>query len=275
MPITHKRGALSNEDQDYIRKNVHRMSLGAIATKLNRTVDTIEKYCAKYNLTHIEMEEESYEDTVLRRKLETRAYWPQIFQQFTDDEREYFCVTWISMMKQFNEDIKYSEELQVKQWITLDIMCNRILKDRKSAVEQLDRLQRAVDLEYDKDIDERNGALVQGLETEMAMIRNSMGQFTREHGVLLDKIKDIQRDLRAARSDRIKRVEDSNTSFAGFLVALEDEEFRAKVGENMGIMKLAKDAAKKEFGQYYKFGDGQIDRPLLTHETIEYGEDNE
>jgi hypothetical protein len=91
----------------------------------------------------------------------------------------------------------------------------------------------------------------------------------------LDKIERIQRDLKAARSDRVKKIEDSKTSFTGFIRALEDEGLRQRIGEDVEVNKLAKNKAIQRLAQYHKYEDGQVDQPFLTPETIKEEEDND
>ena len=107
-----KRGKLSTEEENQIKQSVSAgLKLEDIALNLNRTLDTIERYCKRKKLTYREMSEEVYDNTILKSKLEERAYWPQVQQQFSEEELEYFVETWIEMIKQFREDILYAEEL--------------------------------------------------------------------------------------------------------------------------------------------------------------------
>lgn len=267
--MTRKRGKLSTEEEKFIRDNADSLSLHDIAIQLNRTETTISEYCNKHRLTHAGMSEERYDDTILKQRLEERPYWAEVTSQFTDHELEYFCETWIRMIKQFREDILYSEELQVKQWITLEIMSNSVMKERKRAKEQVDRLQELLDVEYNLPVEQRDGERIAGLETELSMVRNSLGSYTTEHSKILDRIKDIQKELKAARADRVKKVEDSKSSWAGLMKALEDEVIRERLGNDIEVMRMAKDQAKVSFAKFHKYEDGQIDQPFLTPETVE------
>lgn len=265
--MARKRGKLSTEEEQFIRENADTLSIEQIAVQLNRTERTVTEYCNKNRLTYKGMSEEKFDDTVLRQKLMERPYWATVQDQFSDTELEYFCVTWVRIVKQFREDILYTEELQAKQWITLEILLNRVMKERKRAIEQIDRLQDMLDREYDQDEDIRDNARIAALETELSMIRNSLSTYTSEHAKILDKIKDIQKEMKATRDQRVKKVEDSKSSWAGFMRALEDEDMRKLVGDDIGIMKLAKDQARTDFSEYHNYEDGQVDRPILTVAT--------
>lgn len=269
-----KRGKLATKEENFIRENAGKMSLHDIAVSLNRTEETIEKYCNDNNLTYRGMSEETYDDTLLMAKLEERPYWAEVQKQFTEDELEYFAVTWCRIMKQFREDILYTEELQAKQWITLEIMANKVMKDRKGTTEQIERIENMLHPLYEMPEELRDAVVISQLEQELGMLRNSQGSYTTEHGKILDKIERIQRDLKAARADRVKKIEDSKTSFTGFIRALEDEGLRQRIGEDVEINRMAKDKAIERLSKYHKYEDGQIDQPFLTPETI-IEEDND
>jgi len=264
-----KRGKLSLEEEAFIRESVAAgMSMEDIATQLNRTIQPVARFCADNNLTYAGMSEELFDDTILRAKLEEKPYYQEIKQQFTERELEYFIVTWVKMIKQFREDILYSEELQVKQWITLEIMGNKVMRDRKRAQEQIDRLDVMLVHEYALPEEHRDATLIANLETELAAIRNAQSSYTNEHSKILDKIERIQNQLKAARADRIKKVEDSKSSWAGLMTALENEQLRRKVGEDIVVHKLAKDAAVERLSRYHTYDNGEIDQPLLNADTL-------
>ena len=84
----------------------------------------------------------------------------------------------------------------------------------------------------------------------------------------MDKRQLVSKDLKATRDQRIKRIEDSKSSWAGFLRALEDEEERERVGDDAELMKIAKDKSREKLGTFHTFIDGSIDRPLLNADTI-------
>ena len=263
-----KRGKLSLVEAETIRENVGSKTISQIAAMINRSDEFVQKFCRENKLTYKDMSEDVYDDTVLAAKLAEKPYWFEVEQQLTDQELNYFTATWVRMMKQFKEDILYSEELQVKQWITLEIMGNRVMRERKSAIEQIDRLQKTLNDEYNKPDELREAQLIMGMETELSALRNALSTHTTEHLKILAEIQKIQTQLKAARTDRIKKVEDSKSSFAGFLRALENEEIRTKVGEDAEIMKMAKEHVKKQLSEFHKFEDGYVDQPFLTPETV-------
>lgn len=263
-----KRGKFSTEEEKVIRDNIAAgYSFDAIAKVLRRTPKTIKKYCVKHHLVHKGMEEDVYEDTLLLEKLEERPYWQEVKKQFAEVDLNYFAQTWIRMMKQFREDILYSEEMQVKQWITLDLMGNKVMKDRRATEEQISRLSELLEREYGIPIEDRDIEVIARLESEISLLRNSQSSYTTEHSKILDRIEKIQKDLKAARADRVKKIEDSKSSWSGFLKSLEEEDNRKRIGEELEINKIGKDSAIKRLSAYHKYDNGEIDQPLLTPEN--------
>jgi len=245
--------------------------LEEIATRLGngRTVEVIEKVlAANPKVAHIEISQERQDYMLFAKKLSGRKYWRDLQQQFAKDELDYFRNTWINFMMQFRDNILFGEELQLKQLIIIDIMINRCMKDRKKHITDMERLQTLLDREYLKDDKSKDAALIVQLEQQISFARNSLTSYTSEYTKLLDRQKDINKDLKATRDQRIKKIEDSKTSFSGWLKQLEDEILRERIGHDAGIKSLAKDKAKEELGNYHTFIDGKIDQPFLTPDTV-------
>lgn len=268
-----KRGKLSAEEEQYIMNNAGVKTLEEIADALNRTINPVKNFCKKNHLTYEGLSEDEYDDALLTSRLKTKPYWNEVSQQFTDEELAYFVSSWILLMKQFKEDVLYTEELQIKQWITLEIMGNRVMKERRSAHQGIERLETRINDQYQLEPEDRNQEQLMHWETEISMLRNSLSAYTTEHTKILDKVKDITKELKGARSDRIKTIEDSKSSFSGFLKALENKDIRQKVGEDIEIMRMAKDAAAERLAEYHTYSDGYVDQPLLTPETVREDEE--
>lgn len=266
--MSFKKGKLSPKEQEFIRQNVDKFSPKQLALNLNRTESIIQEFYKNESLSYIGMSQEKSEDVELEKKLKDRPYYPELEKQLSPDELRYFVATWIHLMNQFRSDVMYSEELALKQRISMEIMCDRSQQNLRKTIEQLERMEEVLKKELSKPETIRDPAKIMMLENDIAMIRNSLSTYTTEYAKIMDKIKDITKELKADRSARVKKFEDSKTSFAGFLTALEDEDIRAKVGEDIEIMRLAKDTAKDRLSQFHKFADGFVDQPLLTPETI-------
>ena len=264
-----KRGQLGLEEQEFIRDNIDSLSIEQIAEALNRTVKPVQRYVTESKIG-IKSKDEEETDKTLRRKLHAKTFWVEIEKQFdkSTGELQYFEDTWIGLVKQFREDVLPAEELQIKQFITIDILINRSMKERKRHITDTEKLQDEVDKEYRLSEDARDAAKLANLETQLSFARNSIANYTNEYTKLLNEQQKISKDLKATREQRIKRIEDGKSSWIGLIRMLEDEEIREKEGREMEIMAMAVDKNKKLLAEYHNYADDSVDSPLLTPETI-------
>jgi hypothetical protein len=267
--VPKKRGQLSLSEESYIQENVHSLSADIIADNLNRHVGPIKRYISENNLLIDPEEQLAYK--TLKDKLRSKTFWNEITRQFDTEtgELEYFENTWVSLIKQFREDVLPAEELQIKQFITIDILINRSMKERKRHIAETDKLQKLVDAEYLKPESDRDIPKLANLETQLSFARNSIANYTNEYTKLLNEQQKISKDLKATREQRIKRIEDGKSSWVGLIRMLEDEIIREKEGREMEILSMAAQKAKSTLQQYHNYADNTLDIPLLTPEFME------
>jgi hypothetical protein len=262
-----KRGQLALDEEKFIRDNIDSLSVEAIAQQLNRNTAPINRYIEENNLYALE---EKSENDLLKRKLHSKSFWYEIEKQFDEQtgELEYFENTWVGLIKQFREDVLPAEELQIKQFITIDILINRSMKERKRHIAETEKLQRLVDAEYDKPEEKRDIPRLANLETQLSFARNSISSYTNEYTKLLNEQQKISKDLKATREQRIKRIEDGKSSWVGLIRMLEDEEVREKEGREMEILNMATEKYKKDLFGYHNYQDNKVDKPFLNQESV-------
>lgn len=273
--IPKKRGQLSLDEEKFIRDHFESSTIQQIADTLNRNVNPIKRYVDENNLAIIGNSEDAQNNELLKHKLYTKTFWPEIKRQFDADtgELSYFEDTWIGLIKQFREDVLPAEELQIKQFITIDILINRSMKERKRHIAETEKLQRQVDKEYEKPEDQRDIPKLANLETQLSFARNSIANYTNEYTKLLNEQQKISKDLKATREQRIKRIEDGKSSWVGLIRMLEDEAVREKEGREMEILSLATEKYKTKLSSYHTFQDRSVDKPFLTPDTIDIEQD--
>jgi hypothetical protein len=266
--MTKKRGQLSLDEEKFITENVKTLSIEQIANTLNRNTAPIKKYIIQNRL----LEDDSVvnDEEYLKNKLHSKTFWNEIKKQFDNDsgELEYFENIWINLIRQFREDVLPAEELQIKQFITIDILINRSMKERKRHIAETEKLQKLVDNEYDKPEDQRDIPRLANLETQLSFARNSIASYTNEYTKLLGEQQKISKDLKATREQRIKRIEDGKSSWVGLIRMLEDEEVREREGREMEIISIAANKARLDLEQYHQYADKTLDRPFLTPESV-------
>lgn len=230
-----------------------------LSTLLKRMEIVRTKYLIKNN------EDDSIE---LRSQLRSREYYPYLKEQFTEKEIRYFENTWIQLMQQFRSDVLASEELQLKELITVDILAIRTMIDRKLGLEQIAKLETSLDKEHNKPDAAKDYNYIASLEQQVVQIKMSIPSYTSEYAKLLDKKQSLMKELKANRDVRIKRIEDSKSTWASTLRFLEDEENREKTGDEIEKMRIAKNKARDELSEWHEYIDGTIDQPFLTPETV-------
>jgi hypothetical protein len=263
-----KRGQLGLDEEQFIRDNIDSLSIEQIADQLNRTVDPIKRYITEQQL--LVGNDEKNDVQYLKLKLHSKTFWPEIIRQFDSDsgELQYFEDTWIGLIKQFREDVLPAEELQIKQFITIDILINRSMKERKRHIAETEKLQKAVDREYEKPEEQRDIPKLANLETQLSFARNSIASYTNEFTKLLNEQQKISKDLKATREQRIKRIEDGKSSWVGLIRMLEDEVIREKEGREMEILAIATEKAKQKLYEYHQYSDNKVDSPILSVESL-------
>ena len=268
-----KRGQLSLEEEKFITDNFPSLTIEQIAETLNRNTAPIQRYINENRL--LVSVEEKNDTAILKQKLHTKTFWSEIKRQFDEDTGEltYFEDTWVGLVKQFREDVLPAEELQIKQFITIDILINRSMKERKRHIAETDKLQKLVDAEYLKPEADRDVPKLANLETQLSFARNSIANYTNEYTKLLNEQQKISKDLKATREQRIKRIEDGKSSWTGLIRMLEDEQIREKEGREMEILSLATNRYKEQLENYHVYEDKKIDRPFLTPESVMRDED--
>lgn len=273
--MSKKRGQLSLEEEKYIKDNVNTLSVEDIAQNINRNIEPVKRYIVENQL--YEPEESKQEYHILKQKLHGKTFWKEISRQFDSDsgELEYFEDVWINLIKQFREDVLPAEELQIKQFITIDILINRSMKERKRHITETEKLQKLVDAEYEKDEDKRDIARLANLETQLSFARNSIASYTNEYTKLLAEYQKISKDLKATREQRIKRIEDGKSSWVGLIRMLEEEDIREREGREMAILAMATDKAREQLYEYHEYQDGVIDVPVLNDDSIVIRENDE
>ena len=268
--IPKKRGQLSLDEEKFITESVATLSIEDIAKNLNRNTAPIERYIKEKKIL-LSSKEEMDDYEILKIKLHSKPFWEEIVKQFDEKsgELKYFEDTWVGLLKQFREDVLPAEELQIKQFITIDILINRSMKERKRHISETEKLQRLVDKEYSQPEDSRDIPKLANMETQLSFARNSIANYTNEYTKLLNEQQKISKDLKATREQRIKRIEDGKSSWTGLIRMLEDEELREKEGKELEILRMSSDKIKKELYDYHNYQDGVVDKPFLNSESVE------
>ena len=106
------------------------------------------------------------------------------------------------------------------------------------------------------------------LEQQLALARSTQTTHTNEYTKLSKEYKELAKDLKATRDQRLRRIEDGKTSWIGLIRMLEDEAVREREGNDMEILSVAADNTRQTLSDYHSYEDGKLDMPVLTPDTV-------
>ena len=107
------------------------------------------------------------------------------------------------------------------------------------------------------------------MERPIAVLRAAQESLGKDYKEMQSKKNMMLKELKGTREQRIKVLEDSKQTFAGWVRALiQDREMRQEIGSNMEKMRLAMNMEKGRLAEYHQYEDGLVDQPFLTPETV-------
>lgn len=272
MATQFKRGPLTKVDIKYMRENYATLDYKDIAAILNRDPDSIKKYIDNEIINYQSRDAKDSDDAAY--ELKHRPYWAIIKEQFTRSEQDIFLYQWAAMVTQFKSDIFATEEMQIIDYIKLDILMNRALTKKLQLERKVTDLEDEIFKEKLKDIPDQDTGKIMNNEALIANLLASQESMGREHKLYIEKKGQLMSSLKATRADRIERIESSKQTFKSWLAnLLQDNESRSELGIKIEKMRLATENARHKLSQPHKYGDGQFDRPILNFQTVQL--DNE
>lgn len=263
MP-SNKPGPLSNEDKVYIERNCQLNTVPEISKSIRRSEKSIKDYINKNNLLMAVDEEMAPEDLDTIISLRKYPWWSSAKTQFTKVEIELFEKQWVRLYKQFDYDVLPSEEIQIKKFITLEILRDRALQKIRQIEVTLDSKSKELDSLRQQPREERDSDYMRSLTEEISSLRNIVPSTSSEVTKLIKEQNDIEKGLSASRNDRVKNIQDATKNWSNILRMLEDSSNRKKIGKHLEIMKVARDKEMLRLTKHHKYVDDTIDRPILS-----------
>lgn len=266
-----KTGRLTIEERDYIKMNFRRLSYTEMATKLDRRMEPIKKYVERtlgQNLVGVDEKASKAEFDIKRR-----PYWKDLEKQFSKDELEMLVFHWKRAMSQFKDDIFSTEEIQILDAIKLEILQNRLLIQQQESMIAIEGFQAVLKLEKEKPTIDQDPVMLVTLQEQVASLLAAQESIGRNYQSLQQEKNKLFRESKATREQRIKRLEESSTSFVGWLTeVLNNPMLRRELGLRMEKMRLATLKERDRLSDFHQYGDGSLDRPLLSCDTVNLGD---
>jgi hypothetical protein len=267
-----KRGPASNDEITYIIDNAEIKSISEMAEELGRTEVFVRKYRATFPGKR---EAVSVDDFI--KNLHATPFWVEIKKCLLGGEIKYFEQQWASYMRQFSaHDILATDEMMTKDLIMLEIMCNRALKEKASAIAEIERLESLISNELQKSSDMRDAVSLTDWQQQVNALRASLTALSSEFTTHQKGKDDKLRDLKATRKERYQRLEQSKRNFFELIMTLDDIKQRHKEGLESAKVAIAAQKLIDNWSENYEYEDGTVDAPFLSPEGMlkdEYDEE--
>lgn len=266
--INRKSGPFSGEDHEMIKRCIQNgWNDQDIADKIGRNLETVIKYIYKNNMRHAGNGVEPDDAARLLEALRSRSYYKSITKMYDGEDLNTFETSWIEIMKQFNEDVKPIEESAVKRLIHVQIMINHNRIKQGQASKQVDFLKQQLTQESAAPLEVRNTDRIFDLTSQIDVANSALQSYTTEFLKLSSEEKSITQELKGNRDARIKKVEDSKTTFTGYIRTLDNIHNQKIAGRDAELMRKAMEKAYHRLGDLHTYNDNKIDRVFLTSET--------
>jgi len=271
--VTMKKGRISKEEENLIKDNIH-LGLDRIATELDRDPDSVLGFIKKKVAqgvfdTPLWLSDEFSSEEQAHFDLQFRPYWSELQQQFTEEELKLFTYHWSRIISQFKDDVIPTEELQVVDLIKLELLMNRCLKHNKDNIEQIAALEALIGEERQRDPDQQDRDVLFNMERQAASLKASQESLNKDYRELQTKKNSMLKEMKATREQRVKRIEDSKTSFSGWMAYLvSNPDITKGYGLELEKMRMAMEKEKERLSHFHKYQDEQVDQPFLTPDTV-------
>lgn len=265
-----KRGALSNPEKEFIKKNASILTVQEISERLGKSVAPIRKYIYQTNLVskdELAKNSAALEEAKCKDILRHREYWPEIKQQFTVGEIKVFEQIWTKLWLQFNGDVLASEELQMKKYITLEIMRDRFGKQIFTCIKEIEDIENRMTVAKNQANPDRDE--IRALSLQLERHQTNHIALSKQQRETMQEQKSVEGQLRVSRDDRVKSVQDATKNWTTIIRLLNDNAaVRTEVGKHIELMRIAKDKSQLLLGTLHTYVDGSIDRPIISESTM-------
>lgn len=268
-----KPGRLSKLDQQWILDNRNNIEVEHMAEKLGKKPELIHKFIRENGG---ETAVPRKDKVSIREELRSSEEWKRLKLEFSGEELKLFEEKFIVLMAQFKSDgVLPSEEAQIIQAIKYTILMSRNLMARSKALAEIRRVEESLDAHLDKykhnpatmDASAKQYALV--LETQLQAARASEQAHTNEYVKFQERYDNIMKQLKATRDQRVKDIQSSKINFLALAKMLQQKEMQEREGRSAELMRLAGAKEYQRLGALHRYENGELDRPILTHDTLD------
>jgi hypothetical protein len=264
--IENRAGRLSDEDKKFIRKNAETMNHEDISRHLARNPRTIKRYIEK-TLGLSTMISPKFEDRAVEYSIKKSIVWKELTGQFTKEELDKFLYHWRRIITQFGGDTLATEEMQVVDYIKMDLLMDRILTSQQDNLKDISDLEKKIMQEKAKTTPD--DYKVQNWLDQISFRRASQEDVVKQYQNLLKEKQALLKGMKATRDARITHLKDSNENIPDWIRQIvTNDNKRKELGLYMEKMRLAMKAEETRLSELYVYSDGIVQPPIMTSETM-------
>lgn len=267
MPKPKKKGRASQKEIALIAESAKNKTVEQIADDLGRTVEWVKG--------HMKQDDDATAANEILVRFRASPDYKSLHRKFDEQQIAAFESKYVRMLKQFKEDVLYTEESQIFMLITYELLIDKNMIEMKEMDDQIKELVEQVE-ELREEIDNASDGvkkrdLTSSLQNLNGHVVNLRIARARLNKVVDDFVKNMSKQwelIKGTRKDRITVIENSKKTFIDMLKSFENNKFRADEGREMELMRIAGVREKERLGAKHVYMDGLVDRPLLSADTI-------
>jgi hypothetical protein len=281
---------MTTEDGRFILQNVGKLTVSEMAKKLGRREEAVVRFLRKNSLGASGQSEVSPKQPTqdvaetaegidsIRSSLRSSEAWKRIKQEFSKDELSFFEESYVSLMSQFKSSggVLPSEERQVFSVITLDILIGRNVKKQKKALEEICELEteRSILLggRVPSSLPEEAMKRYKALSAAINAAQSAERERTAEYVQLLQRHESLMKALKSTRDQRVREIESGQQTILGLIKLLQQKDIQQRESRQAELMRLAAEKEHRRLGALHEYDDGSLDRPILSAETVSWGD---
>lgn len=260
-----KVGKISLAEQDFLVENYRTMSFEEMGQQLNRSPEFCKKYVMEKGLFAEPTKEEKEDKARCILKLHELPYWPGVVACYSKEELTYFENIWYAMYKQLNEDVSFTEQLFIKNWVIADLEQVRLLSRQKQTFDDVDKLKAEIAQEEKIDPTPSNMTL-NHKKSELNLRESALGTYITPLEKLQKEIKNYSDKIKSNRDQR-RQKETSADTYWGYVSLLAEEKFKSEEAYRAELHNIAQQKAVEKLSEWHQYVDGSLDLPLLNSET--------
>jgi hypothetical protein len=261
-------GRLTEADKLYIKHNALKQSDEDIADHLGKNPNTIREY-RRYELgidPDIAPQEKEYYK--IRGQLRKSTEYEFIKDQFSEKELDFFEKKYAELVCQFNNDVYETEKQQIIQSIEVLLFMKRLKNEQNSIKKHQKILYKTIEIEIQKDKEQQDTKVVAALESEIGNMRSALSKQLEQYNLMLQRHRDLMKDLKSTRDQRLKQIESQGKNFIGLVKMLEDNKRRDVEARHMELVRLAELKELDRLSQPHTYFNKEVDLPILNPETV-------